>query len=75
LIGGMAEHGYLSRSVPHKVITGREPADCEPQYLDGRAHLAGSAAVHQAASVLQVSNGLIVISALELQTCASFDSV
>jgi hypothetical protein len=43
------------------VIAGREPADSESQYFDGRAHLAGSLASHEIAGVLQVSSGLIVV--------------
>jgi hypothetical protein len=63
LIGGMAQHRYLGRGVPHKVITWRKPADCESQDFAGRAHLAARPAIHEIASMLKVSGCLIVVAA------------
>ena len=67
MIGGMAQYGYLGCGVPHKVITRREPPNCESQNFDGRAHLAGRLAIHEVARVLQVSCSLIVVATSKIQ--------
>ena len=63
----MAQHGYLGCGVPHKVITRREPPNCESQNIEGRAHLAGRLAIHEVTRVLQVLCGLIVVATMKIQ--------